>query len=77
MPVGGLLARGRNRIGIILTTSLRNLLGPHHREESLGITPQSFWCVKGGIGHSAGPGGVPDAYQVVDLDLGGGAVLRY
>ena len=77
VPVGGLLASGRNRIGILLTTSLRNLLGPHHREDSLGITPQSFWCVKGGIGHSAGPGGVPDAYQVVDFGLGDRVVLRY
>lgn len=79
VPVGGLLARGRNRIGVTLTTSLRNMLGPHHHPdgELLFVTPGSFACEKGWSGRLPGRHCVPNDYNVVDFGLGGNAVLRY
>jgi hypothetical protein len=80
VPVGELLVRGTNRIAVTLTTSLRNLLGPHHYgdpEPDL-VTPDAF---AGAMGR---PGGAPAAnrlyradYNVADFGLGGKVVLRY
>jgi hypothetical protein len=78
VPVGGLLVRGRNRIGVTLTTSLRNMLGPHHHPdgELLFVTPGSFACEKGWSGRLPGQHCVPNDYNVVDFGLGGNVVLR-
>jgi len=78
-PVGGMLVRGRNRIMITLTTSLRNMLGPHHHPdgEVLWVSPQSFACQRGWFGRNAGHSCVPDDYNVVDFGLAGEVVLRY
>jgi hypothetical protein len=78
-PVGGMLVRGRNRIMITLTTSLRNMLGPHHHPdgEVLWVSAQSFACQRGWFGRNAGHSCVPDDYNVVDFGLAGEVVLRY
>jgi len=78
-PVGGMLVRGRNRVVITLTTSLRNMLGPHHHQdgEVLWVSPQSFACQRGWFGRNAGHSCVPDDYNVVEFGLAGEVVLRY
>ena len=79
VPVGGMLVHGRNRIVVTLTTSLRNMLGPHHHQdgEVLWVSPQSFACQRGWFGRSAGHSCNGDAYNVVDFGIGGDVVLRY
>jgi hypothetical protein len=79
LPVGGLLRKGRNRVAVTLTTSLRNLLGPHHHPdgELHTVGPQSFACTKGWFGRAAGHRCLPRDYNVVDLGLGGDVILRY
>jgi hypothetical protein len=79
LPVGGLLVKGRNRVAITLTTSLRNMLGPHHHPDGeIGlVSPQSFACLKGWFGRAAGHRCVPRDYNVVGFGLGGDVVLRY
>jgi hypothetical protein len=79
VPVGSLLTKGRNRISLVLTTSLRNMLGPHHHPdgEVLWVSPQSFACTRGWFGKAAGHRCVPNDYNVVDFGLGGDVVLRY
>jgi hypothetical protein len=74
-----MLVRGRNRVAVTLTTSLRNMLGPHHHQdgEVLWVSPQSFACQRGWFGRSAGHSCVPSDYNVVDFGLGGEVVLRY
>jgi hypothetical protein len=78
LPVGNLLQKGRNRVAITLTTSLRNLLGPHHHPdgELHGVSPQSFACVRGWFGRAAGHRSVLNDYNVVDFSLGGEVILR-
>ncbi|MBM4017055.1 MAG: hypothetical protein FJ288_01800 [Planctomycetes bacterium] len=77
--VGGLLHRGRNRIAVTLTTSLRNMLGPHHHPdgELYFVTPGSFACEKGSAARPPGRRCLPHDYNVVDFGLQGSAVLRY
>jgi len=79
VPVGSLLARGRNRVSVTLTTSLRNMLGPHHfaEGESYGVFPAAWAGTKGWFGQPLGSRCVPDDYNVVDFGLGGDVVLRY
>ena len=79
VPVGSFLTRGRNRLAITLTTSLRNMLGPHHHPdgELFWVSPASFVCDKGPSGRPLGKRAVPMNYNVVDFGLGGGVVLRY
>lgn len=63
------LKKGRNRIQVVLTNSLRNLLGPHHH--------------KGGELHAASPGSFvdegnwTDAYHFVKLGIPGKARIRW
>ena len=78
LPVGSLLQKGRNRVAITLTTSLRNLVGPHHHPdgELHWVSPQSFACVRGWFGRAAGHRCLPNDYNVVDFGLGGDVVLR-
>jgi hypothetical protein len=79
VPVGSLLTRGRNRLAVTLTTSLRNMLGPHHHPdgELFWVGPASFVCDKGPSGRPPGKRAVPMDYNVVDFGLGGGVILRY
>jgi len=79
VPVGSFLTRGRNRLAVTLTTSLRNMLGPHHHPdgELFWVSPASFVCEKGPSGRPMGKRAVPLDYNVVDFGLGGGVVLRY
>ena len=79
VAVGHLLTKGRNRIAVTLTTSLRNMLGPHHHEdgEVYNVSPQSFACMKGWFGRSTGFRCLPDEYNVVDLGLRGDVSVRY
>jgi hypothetical protein len=79
VQVGGLLRRGRNHIAITLTTSLRNMLGPHHHPdgELLWVSPGSFACEKGWSGRPPGKRCFPNNYNVVDFGLGGNVILRY
>jgi len=79
VQVGGFLARGRNRLSVTLTTSLRNMLGPHHHPdgELFWVSPASFVCEKGPSGRLPGKRAVPSDYNVVDFGLGGSVILRY
>jgi hypothetical protein len=79
VPLEGLLVRGRNRLAITLTTSLRNLLGPHHHEEGElhWVGPPAFACRRGWLGRSPGHQCVAEDCNVVDFGLAGEAVLRY
>jgi len=79
VPVGSLLTRGRNHLSVTLTTSLRNMLGPHHHPdgELYWVGPASFVCEKGPSGRPPGKRAVPFDYNVVDFGLGGNVVLRY
>jgi hypothetical protein len=79
VPVGGMLVRGRNRLVITLTTSLRNMLGPHHHQEGelFWVSPQSFACNRGWFGRGTGHSCVVDSYSVVDFGLGGDVTVRY
>ncbi|HUU11230.1 MAG TPA: glycosyl hydrolase [Phycisphaerae bacterium] len=79
VPVDGLLVRGRNHVAVTLTTSLRNLLGPHHHEdgELYWVGPHSFTSGRGWPGRGAKRRGAAEAYNVVDFGLGGNVVLRY
>ena len=79
VPVGSLLVRGRNRVSVTLTTSLRNMLGPHHNAEgeSYWVAPAAWAGAKGWFGQPAGQRCVPNDYNVVDFGLGGDVVLRY
>ncbi len=78
VPVDGMFVRGRNRLAITLTTSLRNLLGPHHHQdgELYWVTPQSFATSPGWLSRKAGHRRVRQAYNVVDFGLAGDVVLR-
>jgi hypothetical protein len=78
LPVGELLQKGRNRVAITLTTSLRNLLGPHHHPdgELLQVSPPSFACVRGWFGRASGHRCLPQDFNVVDFGLGGDVILR-
>ena len=92
VPVGSFLKKGRNRIAVTLTTSLRNMLGPHHHPEGelYFVHPGSFAC--GSPGRAArqsptrqsryGDGAtgkqcLPNDFSVVAFGLGGDVVLRY
>ena len=79
LPIGSLLQKGRNRVAVTLTTSLRNMLGPHHHPngEVHQVSPSSFACQKGWFGRAAGHRCVPRDYNVVDFGLGGAVILRY
>ena len=80
VPVGGLLRRGRNLVAVTLTTSLRNMLGPHHNKEgeSYWVHPGSFAGTMGWHGHGVGfSGAYREDYNVVDFGLGGDMVTRY
>ena len=79
VPVDGLLAQGRNRLAITLTTSLRNLLGPHHHEdgELHWVSPASFATSPAWSSRKNNHRRARQAYNVVDFGLGGDVVLRY
>jgi len=79
VPVDGLLVRGRNRLAITLTTSLRNLLGPHHHEdgELYWVSPGSFATSPRWANRPANRREANQAYNVVDFGLAGEVVLRY
>ena len=80
VPVGELIGRGTNHIAIVLATSLRNLLGPHHHVdgELHWVGPHSFAGATGRVGRTASANHLyrPE-YNVVDFGLGGEVVLRY
>jgi hypothetical protein len=79
VSVDGLLTKGRNQLAVILTTGLRNLLGPHHHEEGelAWVPPQAFACRHGWMGRAPGHTCVADAYNVVNFGLDAEPVLRY
>jgi len=79
VSVDGLLQKGRNHLAIILTTGLRNLLGPHHHEEGElhAVAPQAFACRHGWMGRGPTHRYVPDAYNIVHLGLDAEPILRY
>ncbi len=80
VPVGELLTRGMNRFAVTLTTSLRNLLGPHHHAdgELHFVTPWSFAGETGRFGRTAAANDdYRHDYNVVDFGLAGDPVLRY
>jgi len=59
----GALRQGTNRLVLVMTNSLRNLLGPHHHAggELTSVGPD---CFSGSGGWFAGPGGQSDWYDV-------------
>ncbi len=77
--VDGLLEKGRNHVAVILTTGLRNLLGPHHHAagELDWVTPQAYACRHGWLGRTPGHDCEPEAYNVVNFGLDAEPVLRY
>jgi len=79
VPLGGLLEKGRNHVALVLTTSLRNLLGPHHHEngELEMVEPKDFACRYGTNGRGPGRGCMAEAWNVVDFGLDADPVLRY
>jgi len=79
VSVDGLLEKGRNHVAVILTTGLRNLLGPHHHEEGEleWVPPQAFACRHGWLGRGPGHRCVGEAYNVVNFGLDVEPVLRY
>lgn len=79
VPLGGLLEKGRNHVALVLATSLRNLLGPHHHEngELESVEPQDFACRYASNGRAPGRPCVLDAWNVVDFALDAEPVLRY
>ena len=79
VPVDGLLVQGRNRLAITLTTSLRNLLGPHHHEdgELHWVSPRSFATSPAWSSRKNNHRRASQAYNVVDFGLAADVVLRY
>jgi len=79
VSVDGLLDKGRNHLAVILTTGLRNLLGPHHHAdgELAWVPPQAFACRQGWLGHAPPHACEPQAYNVIDFGLDAEPVLRY
>jgi hypothetical protein len=79
VSVDGLLEKGRNHVAVILTTGLRNLLGPHHHAagELDWVPPQAFACRHGWLGRAPGHACEPEAYNVVNFGLDAEPVLRY
>jgi hypothetical protein len=79
VSLDGLLEKGRNHVGVILTTGLRNLLGPHHHAdgELAWVTPQAYACRHGWLGRAPSHGCEPEAYNVVNFGLDAEPVLRY
>jgi len=79
VPVNGLFVRGRNHLAVTLTTSLRNLLGPHHHDdgELYWVSPRSFAMSPGWLSRKADHRPARQAYNVVDFGLAGAVVLRY
>jgi len=78
VAVGHLLVRGKNRVSVTLTTSLRNLLGPHHHPdgELHWVAPGSFACRKGWMGRGGSASRYVADYNLVDFGLGG-VEIRY
>ena len=79
VSVDGLLSKGRNHVAVILTTGLRNLLGPHHHAdgELAWVPPQAFACRQGWMGRAPAHACEPEAYNVVNFGLDAEPVLRY
>jgi len=79
VSVDGLLEKGRNHLAVILTTGLRNLLGPHHHAdgELAWVPPQAFACRQGWLGHGPAHACEPEAYNVIDFGLDAEPILRY
>jgi len=79
VSVNGLLGKGRNHLAVILTTGLRNLLGPHHHAdgEPAWVPPQAFACRYGWLGRAPPHGCEPEAYNVIHFGLDAEPVLRY
>ena len=53
--LSGLLQEGNNTLELELTTSLRNMLGPHHlaEGESFSVCPRNFYRESNVFGHRA------------------------
>jgi hypothetical protein len=44
LEIGSLMKDGENRVEVIVTGSLKNLMGPHHMDPNRGfVTPWSFF----------------------------------
>jgi len=72
--VGRLLKEGENEIAMVLTNSLRNLLGPHHHVdgEPHGVGPGSFGRAKSWVDAPTAPANIwRDDYSFVRLGLVG------
>jgi len=71
MALDGYLRSGENHLEIELTTSLRNLLGPHHLEEgeSYAVCPASFYQEEGVFAGGWGSGYWNDDYCFVELGI--------
>jgi len=66
-------------LAITLTTSLRNLLGPHHHEdgELHWVSPRSFATSPAWSSRKNNHRRASQAYNVVDFGLAADVVLRY
>lgn len=68
--IGKYLTKGKNRLRIVLKSSLRNLFGPHHiaaKSESLGVGPASF-TMRGSWGNGVSPSYI-EAYRSVPFGV--------